>query len=62
MSTFVSEQLSVSTAQEESDHFTGQPLAFLRPDPNAALPPGVYRVVEGVAPAMRVPSEEIQAL
>lgn len=63
---FVSEQqLSVSTAQEESNYFTGEPPVFLQSDPNAILPAGLYRVidgrlyrvVEGVAPAMRLPRD-----
>jgi hypothetical protein len=61
MTSFISEQLSVSTAQEERNYFTGQPTVTLKPEPNAILPPGLYRVIddrlyrviEGVAPRMR---------
>jgi hypothetical protein len=68
MNMFLSQQLSVSTAQEESNHFTGQPQAVPEPDPNAILPPGLYRVIDGrlyrvvqaVAPAMQLHCEEIQ--
>ncbi len=70
MNVFKSDQLSVSTAQEESNYFTGQPLATLEPDPSAILPPGLYRVIdgrlyrviEGVAPAMRLPWRQQRCL
>ncbi|MGB7593046.1 MAG: hypothetical protein WCD04_20990 [Terriglobia bacterium] len=69
MNIFESEQLSVSTAQEESNYFTGQPPAVLEPNPNAILPPGLYRVIDGrlyrvvqaVAPSIQLRCEEIQA-
>lgn len=44
---FVIEQLSLSTAEEESNYFTGQPVAIPQPDPNEILPPGLYRVIDG---------------
>lgn len=47
MSQFIAQQLSVSTAEEESNYFTGQPPTLIRPDANAILPPGVYRVIDG---------------
>ncbi len=47
MMKFTMEQLSVSTAEEESYYFTGQPAVAVRPRPSAILPPGAYRVIEG---------------
>ena len=41
------EQLSISTAQEESYYFTGRPEVSVSPRPSVILPPGTYRVVEG---------------
>ena len=41
------EQISVSTAEEENNYFTGQPEASVEPRPNAILPPGTYRVIDG---------------
>jgi len=58
----VIKQFSLSTAEEERNYFTGQPAPIVQPDPNAILPPGLYRViddrlyrvVEGVAPTVRL--------
>ena len=47
MSELISEQISVSTAEDEHNYFTGQPEFPVRPNPNAILPPGTYRVIEG---------------
>lgn len=48
MTQFVAEQLSLSTAEEEANYFTGnEQEAQILPDPNAVLPPGTYRVIEG---------------
>ncbi len=47
MSEFISEQISVSTAEDEHNYFTGQPDFLVRPNPNAIRPPGTYRVIEG---------------
>jgi hypothetical protein len=44
---FISEQLSVSTAQEEQNYFTGQPPTPFQSNPNDVLPPGTYRVIGG---------------
>ncbi len=44
---FVVEQISVSTAEEEQNYFTGQQEVTVRPNPSAILPPGVYRVIDG---------------
>lgn len=68
MTRFISEQLSVSTAQEENNYFTGQPPAQLRPNLNAILPPGLYRildgrlyrVLEGVPPVLYAPRDQRQ--
>ena len=47
MMKLTTEQISVSTAEEENNYFTGQPEAPVRPCPNAILPPGTYRVIDG---------------
>ncbi|MDO8689518.1 MAG: hypothetical protein Q7R39_05830 [Dehalococcoidia bacterium] len=47
MSEFVYEQVSVTTAEDENNYFTGTPEVQGRPHLNAILPPGTYRVVEG---------------
>jgi hypothetical protein len=47
MSEFTFEQLSVSTAEDENNYFTGQQEVALQPNPNSILPPGTYRVIEG---------------
>ena len=68
MNCFISEQLSVSTAEEENNYFTGQPPAIIQLNLNAILPPGMYRVidgrlyrvVDGVSAVMRSPSDERQ--
>lgn len=44
---FVSEQMSVSTAEEELNYFTGDQPVVVPQDPNAVLPAGVYRVIDG---------------
>jgi len=44
---FTSQQLSVSTAEEENNYFTGQPPTWLMPDPSQILPSGLYRVIDG---------------
>ncbi len=40
-------QLAVSTAEEEENYFFGQPIPTHESDPEAALPGGVYRVIDG---------------
>ena len=47
MSEFTIEQLSVSTAEDEMNYFTGQPELAVQPNVDAILPPGTYRVIEG---------------
>ena len=47
MSEFTSEQFSVSTAEDEKNYFTGEQQGPERPNPNAILPPGTYRVIAG---------------
>lgn len=43
-----SEQLFLTTADDERDYFTGeQEAAPPRFNPNVVLPPGVYRVIDG---------------
>lgn len=57
------EQFSLSTAEEERNLFTGQPVAPLKTDEDAVMPAGTYRVLEGrlyrvvdeVAPLARIP-------
>jgi hypothetical protein len=44
---FVAEQLSVSTAEEENNYFTGQQPPVMQLDPNVILPAGTYRVLAG---------------
>ena len=41
------EQLAISTAEDERNYFTGEQEISLQPNPNAILPPGTYRVIEG---------------
>ena len=58
----VIKQFSLSTAEEEKNYFTGQPTATAQPNPKTILPPGLYRVidgrlyrvVEGIAPTVRL--------
>lgn len=61
-------QFSLSTAEEESNYFTGSPETRYEPAPQSCMPEGVYRVIDGrmfrVAPgpspfvaALRVASE-----
>lgn len=40
-------QLAVSTAEEEKNYFFGQPVPSHESDPEAALPAGIYRVIDG---------------
>lgn len=41
-------QLSLSTAEDERNYFTGSsPVSPPEPDPEAILPPGIYRVIDG---------------
>lgn len=47
MTNFIIEQISVSTADDEVNYFTGQPEFPWGPNPNTILPPGTYRVIEG---------------
>lgn len=47
MSEFTFKQFSVSTAEDQHNYFTGQPEVPVQPNPNAILPPGTYRVIEG---------------
>lgn len=47
MTEFIVEQLSLSTAYDEANYFTGQPEVPWRPDPNEILRPGTYRVIDG---------------
>ena len=47
MNKFVREQMSVSTAEDEINYFTGQPEISVEPRPSKILPPGNYRVIEG---------------
>jgi hypothetical protein len=47
MREFIAEQLSVSTAEEERNYFSAQPPLLERPDTNAILPAGLYRVIDG---------------
>jgi hypothetical protein len=47
MSTLVIEQLSVSTAEDENNYFTGQQNVIEQPEPSKVLPAGLYRVIEG---------------
>lgn len=61
-------QLSLSTAEEESNYFTGQVEVSVKPEPDVILPPGTYRVVEGslyriVSPAPRtIPGANVRAV
>lgn len=65
MRLFEYQQISVSTAQEEKNYFTGQPQVVMEPDPNVILPPGEYRVIdgqlcrvaEGISPTTELQSE-----
>jgi hypothetical protein len=62
MREFIAEQLSVSTAEEERNYFSAEPPLLKWPDTNAILPAGLYRVidgrlyrvVEGIPPAVRL--------
>ena len=47
MSKLIIEQVSVSTAEDENNYFTGQPEASVVPRPSEILPPGNYRVIAG---------------
>jgi hypothetical protein len=48
MSQFLSMQFSLSTGDDEINYFTGeQEVVAVEADPNAILPPGTYRVVDG---------------
>ena len=47
MSKLVTEQMSVTTADDENNYFTGQPQASVEPTPSEILPPGNYRVIAG---------------
>lgn len=44
---FISCQMSVSTAEEESNYFTGERSRIHHEDPNLAMPAGNYRVING---------------
>ena len=47
MNKFIIEQLSLTTAEDEHNYFTGQPEGSVQPTPNEILPPGNYRVIDG---------------
>ena len=47
MSEFTSEQIAVSTAEDERNYFTGQVEGGVHPTPSTILPAGTYRVIEG---------------
>ena len=47
MNEFVFEQFSISTAEDEQNYFTGQMEVTVQSNPNAILPPGMYRVIDG---------------
>jgi hypothetical protein len=40
-------QISLSTADDEANYFTGNPSPPVKPDPNRLLPAGTYRVLDG---------------
>ena len=40
-------QMSLSTAEDEVNYFTGQPVSLHVPEPSTAFLPGTYRVVDG---------------
>jgi hypothetical protein len=42
-----SEQLSVSTAEEEENYFTEETVVSPQAPSEAVLPPGTYRVIDG---------------
>ena len=44
---FVVEQLSLSTAEDQQNYFSGMPPTMHEPSPNSILPAGIYRVVDG---------------
>jgi hypothetical protein len=66
MTTLIVQQLSLSTAEDELNYFSGQPEAPHMPSPEAVLPPGNYRVMEGQlyrivpepAPLLLLPDEQ----
>ncbi len=66
MREFITEQLSVSTAEEERNYFSEESAPLAQPDTNAILPPGLYRVidgrlyrvVEGISPTVRLRQAE----
>ncbi len=39
--------MSVTTAEDENNYFTGQPEASVEPRPSEILPAGNYRVIAG---------------
>lgn len=47
MNEFTSEQIAISTAEDERNYFTGRPEISVQPDPSTILPPGTYRVIDG---------------
>ena len=47
MNDFVTEQISLSTADEEKNYFTGDQECVHIPDISAIFPPGSYRVIAG---------------
>ena len=44
---FIFEDFSITTAEEERNYFTGQPEPPSQPNPNAIVPPGTYRIIDG---------------
>ncbi len=47
MSKLIIEQMSLTTAEDENNYFTGQPQASIQPTPSEILPSGSYRVIDG---------------